>query len=276
MEFDTWVVSEHRYRDQTPWLRRQMDEKPWLVFFVEEDPMELRCGSLNSRCRLEPSPFDDCFVDRFFFTEKGSGDLLGAALTMRIAWDGSREDLPEGWEDTVRRCYRDCRDAAGSTCNTLVGMQVFTLSHHRNKGLSGRFLGEMAGFAKKLGYEHMVIPALPPTQFTKEGAATPFETIATALRDDGLPADHWVRLHVRKGAKVIGHHERSHCFAMSLRDFSCHISSDPIDRNGEHLVRLDRDLSFGLAAADTWQKVHVDREQGLVLFRWGCVWVEYP
>ena len=120
MEFSTWRISGLRYRDQQQALREQVADRPWLVLFEDPKPTELRCGSLNSPCRLEPIPFDDCFVDRFFFLSEGPREeLLGSALTMRIAWDGRTESLPRGWQDSVRRCYRDCIDAEGSSCNTL-------------------------------------------------------------------------------------------------------------------------------------------------------------
>jgi hypothetical protein len=276
MEFDTWVVSNFRHRDQLPYLRGHLSEKPWLVLFCGESPSEFRCGSLTSPFRLRPIPFDDCYVDRFFFIDTGnSRELLGSAITMRIKWDGSIDDLPGGWEDTVRRCYKDCGDPGGKGCNTIVGMLVFTLSHVRNKGLSTLFLDEMAGLGRGCGYDHMLVPALAPIQFERVFAGKPFAELASMRRDDGLPSDYWVRLHVRKGARILGYSAESHRFAMSTGDFHTYISSDPVDKSGSHVVRLNRDMSFGREATDIWQQVYADVEHDVVFFNWGCVWVQY-
>ena len=276
MNLEVLTVSNYRYRDQVAYIRTRLPKEPWLVLFCSENPLEPRCGSLNSAFRLEPIPFDDCYLDRFFFLDPASnGELVGSAVTMRIRWNGTAADLPAGWEETVRRCFRDCRDAEGRGCNTLVGMQVFTLYHYRQGGLAGLFLDKMLALGRRNGYEHMLVPVLPPTQFQRENVEKPFEEIVSARRPDGLPNDHWVRLHVRKGARVLGASAKSHRFAASLRGFQEHITSDRVTRTGEHIVRLDRDLSFGRAAMDTWQRIYADVERDFVCFSWGCVWVDY-
>jgi hypothetical protein len=274
--YSTRIVSG-KHRDLVDQFREEARDRPWLAYFCEtEDASKIRVGSLNSPCRLEPVPFEDCPVDRFFFTtgDGASEELIGSGLTMSIFWNGLAEGLPPGgWQGVVRQCAKDA--ARGKRCNTLVGMQLFTVSRYRKGGLSSRFLGEMLALAGRLQHRYLIIPALTPIQFAREYVERPYEELAGLKRDDGLPVDHWARLHVRKGAEILGHCSTSHRFALSVADFNRHLTTHKITSSGYHVVPLDKDISFGVDARNTWQRVHADLDRGVVTFNWGCVWVRY-
>jgi hypothetical protein len=99
--------------------------------------------------------------------------------------------------------------------------------------------------------------------------------LASLQRPDGQPLDHWVRVHVKKGAEIIGCCDHSHRFALSLKDFQAHISSAPLSRSGYHVIETDRDVVLRLSKEAAWQRVYADMERQIVSFDWGCVWVRY-
>ena len=95
----------------------------------------------------------------------------------------------------------------------------------------------------------------------------PITEFAALKREDGLPRDHWVRLHVRLGAEIIGVSNTSHQHAFPLKDFYQQFPAPVITQSGYTLVQ-QRDGG--------WYNVYVDLEREFVLVNQGCVWVRHP
>lgn len=277
-DFQLWTIARKTNPEILAILRQSITERPWAAYFCKESPLAVMPGDLNTRCRLEPVPFDHCLLDRFFLVERdadgGRESLAGAAISTHLHWDGDARTLPAGWQGAVRQSYLDSitRDRAP---NTVVPLLVFTPGRYKGKGIAGRLVDEMCKSGQKQGFQYAILPTLPPLQFQKEHVATAMTELARLEREDGLPADYWVRLHLRKGAEVIGYDDRSHRFALSTGDFSAHVSSDPVRTTGYHVVRLDKDVSLGINRHNMWQQVYADIERDIVTFDWGCIWVRY-
>jgi hypothetical protein len=79
--------------------------------------------------------------------------------------------------------------------------------------------------------------------------------------------DHWVRLHVRLGARVIGVSNTSHQHAFSLKDFYGQVPCPNFTQSGYGLVQ-QKD--------GAWYNAYVDLEREFVLINQGCVWVQHP
>lgn len=269
-----WVIEQKTHPEIQEILREQSGKRPWAKYFLRDNP--LSPGNLNSTCRIEFVPYERCIQDRFFLVDRSREPeiLAGGGITTQIRWDSDPDTLPRGWQGAVRQSFLD-RQAACRTPNTLVGLLAFTTRRFRGRGLAAEVLSKMCGIAQSRGYRHLIVPALPPTQFRKEYVRASVEEIAGLRRDDGESLDYWIRLHEKLGAKIIGHCSRSHRFAFTLDDFAENVSSDPIGFSGEHLVRLDRDETLGPDRKDMWQPVYADIERSIVLFDWKCVWVRY-
>jgi hypothetical protein len=275
-DFSMWVIARKPNPEILKILSEQIDEHPWAAYFCHQLPTVISPNSMNSRCRREAIPFDQCIIDRFFYLNRDAGQerLAGGGVTTRIHWDGEPQTLPAGWEGTIKCSYRDSM-SADRRVNTLVGLLAFTTARFRRQNASGAVLNAMCKSGQEEGLRYTIIPALPPLQFTREYAGISMKELAALKREDGQPLDHWVRVHVKKGADVIGYCDQSHSFALSLSDFRKHISSAPITTSGYHVVETDRDVVLRLSRERGWQRVYADLERETVSFDWGCVWVRY-
>ena len=269
-----WLIERKTHEEILAVLREESAARPWAGYFLHDQP--LSPGNLNSVCRVGFVPFRVCPQDRYFLVDRSrTPEILAAGgITTEIFWDGDPRRLPAGWQGAVRQAYGDAR-GEGPKPNTLVALLAFTVPRFRERGMSGRVLSRMCQMARDRGYRYLIVPALPPTQFEGRHVRTPIEQIAVLRRDDGEYYDYWIRLHTRKGAEVIGTYSRSHRFVFSIDDFAANVSSDPIERSGAHVVRMDRDAMLGPGRADMWQEVHADLDRALVTFDWGCVWARY-
>ncbi len=269
-----WVIEQKTHLEILQLLQEQLEHRPWAAYFLQDHP--LSPANLNSVCRLGFVPYNRCIQDWYFYTDRSRNPeiLAGGGITTQICWDVNPENLPAGWQGAVKQSYLDLK-AKNRKPNTQVALLAFTTQRFRGKGLSGQVLSKMCITAQNRGYRYLIVPALPPAQFQKEYVRTPIEEISNLKRDDGQYYDYWIRLHTAKGAKVIGHCEQSHRFVFSIDDFSRHVSSDPLETSGEHIVRLDKDHLLGPNNKNMWQLVYADVERSFVLFNWGCVWVQY-
>ena len=275
--FSMWVIGRKRNPEILSILRDSRDEHPWAAYlFHQSSPTLISPNVPNSKCRLEPVPFDDCIIDRFFYVYRDSSQehLAGGGITTRICWDGRPETLPPGWQGAVKSSFLDSR-ASDRPVNTLVPLLAFTASRFRRQNASSAVLNAMCRSGQEQGFRYAIIPALPPLQFTREYAGIAMEELAKLRRQDGQPLDHWIRVHLKKGAEIIGYCEHSHRFALSLNDFRANISSTPILQSGYHVVESDRDVVLRLSRETAWQRIYADLEREIVSFDWGCVWVRY-
>lgn len=273
-DLNWWLIEQKTHPEILEILREQSRARPWVNYFLRENPISP--GNLNSNCRLGFVPFDRCIQDRYYCVDRSRDPEILAAggITTQICWDSDPDTLPSGWQGAVRQAFLDT-GSKNRTPNTLVALLAFTTQRFRGKGVSGEVLSMMCHTGKKRGYRYLIVPALPPTQFRKEHVRTPIEELSTLKMEDGQPLDYWIRLHERKGAKIIGHCSKSHRFAVSLEDFSENVSSDRIESTGEHMVRLDKDSALGPDNKDMWQVVYADVERSFVVFDWRCVWMQY-
>ena len=120
---------------------------------------------------------------------------MALANAMPLPWNGSDDDLPEGWREQVLRSV-EARDR-GLPVDTLGAMQIAMRGDARGAGLSGTMVGAMRAGAKAAGYR-AVIANVRPT-WKERYPLIPIENYARWTRDDGLPFDPWMRLHARLG-----------------------------------------------------------------------------
>ena len=216
--FSMWVIARKTDPEILGILQGSIREHPWAAHFCHQaSPTLISPNVPSSKCRLEPVPFDQCIIDRFFLVHRESSleYLAGGGITTRICWDGSPETLPPGWQGVVRSSYLDST-ASDRRVNTLVPMLAFTTSRYRRQNASGTVLNAMCRSGQEEGFRYAIIPALPPLQFKREYAGISMAELAKLQREDGQPLDHWIRVHLKKGADIIGYCEHSHRFALSL------------------------------------------------------------
>ncbi len=112
-----------------------------------------------------------------------------------------RESLPPGgWDAVIQWSYAD--RLRGRTTTHVSALEILVDPSVRGTGLSGRMLTAMRDNARRLGYHDLVAPVRPNGK--ADEPRTPMSEYLARRRPDGLPADPWLRVHVRAGAEVVG------------------------------------------------------------------------
>ena len=113
--------------------------------------------------------------------------------------------LPAGVDDMLERAMRLFDE--GGEPNTLSALAIEIPLSHQGGGLSRTMIGAMREIAAAHGYPNLIAP-LRPT-WKERYPLTSIDRYAAWTREDGLPFDPWIRLHVRLGAEILRPVERS-------------------------------------------------------------------
>ena len=148
---------------------------------------------------------DSTFIDCALVVVDGGGGMVCRALRIPFAWDGALPLPDTGWEWVVEQGIADRR--AGRRCGTASALEIGIHPSLRGSGLSGIMLAHMRAAAAAQGATDLFAPVRPSHKSER-----PTESIADYLRrvrDDSLPEDPWLRVHVRAGGEILGPCERS-------------------------------------------------------------------
>lgn len=143
--------------------------------------------------------FDEDFPEYQLVLLDAAGEIAATHNSAPLAWDGTDEGLPAGWDDQVVRTVRDLTKSAA--VDTLGAIQIVVDPARRGTRLGGVMIEAMQANARERGYR-AVIACVRPTD-KERYPLIPIEGYAHWRRPDGLPFDAWIRLHVRLGARVV-------------------------------------------------------------------------
>jgi hypothetical protein len=132
-------------------------------------------------------------------------EVLGEGNTIPCTWDGTVQGLPASIDDVVERGLAAGTRLAGAT--TLCGLNIIVVPGHRGGRMSSEILGGMRGVAAREGLSDLIVPLRP--SWKERYPLTPVERYATWTREDGLPFDPWIRIHVRLGGEILAPVPRS-------------------------------------------------------------------
>ncbi|MFC6094415.1 hypothetical protein [Saccharothrix lopnurensis] len=111
-----------------------------------------------------------------------------------------REPLPSGWDEAAVWTAEDALD--GVPCDAACALEIAVHPSRAGRGLSSVVLGAMRAAVRAAGLTSLVVPVRPPDKAAEP--AVPMAEYAARVRADGLPADWWLRTHVRAGGRVEG------------------------------------------------------------------------
>ncbi|MFF5637067.1 N-acetyltransferase [Streptomyces sp. NPDC012825] len=126
--------------------------------------------------------------------------VVARAASVPVSWDGTDASLPDtGWDGILRQCVEDTY--RGAPLNTLCALEIAVDPHHKARRLSGRVLDALKEAGRGAGHGDMIAPVRPSGKHARPRLS--MEEYVRHTREDGLPDDPWLRVHVRSGARVV-------------------------------------------------------------------------
>jgi hypothetical protein len=143
--------------------------------------------------------------------------VVGRAMTIPFAFGNEvRSALPNGgWDVVIRWAAED--QLRGDKPNAVSALEISLDASRRNGGLSRSVLEAVKENCARLGHDVLYCP-LRPT----EKHRYPTESMADYAqrrRNDGLPQDPWIRVHVRAGAEIVSVADHATTIVGSLDDW---------------------------------------------------------
>ena len=133
---------------------------------------------------------------QMLLVDQRSSRVVARGRTIPFHWDGSLADLPSGI-DAVG--LRGVAEHSPPTALSALAAEVDT--EFQSIGLSSVVIAGMVALAREHGLHSLVAPVRPNRKDLYP--LVPIDRYATWCRDDGLPFDPWLRVHVRAGARIL-------------------------------------------------------------------------
>lgn len=131
----------------------------------------------------------------------GEERVVARLVATPFTWSGRDEDLPaRGWDAVLERSSTDADRGTTPAAVSLLEARVHP--ELQGRGLSARLLAAGRETLRQLGFQDLLAPVRPTGKSAEP--RTPIADYVARRRDDGLPQDPWVRVHVRAGARVVG------------------------------------------------------------------------
>lgn len=167
--------------------------------------------------------------------------------------------LPDGgWGYAIRSGF--AASARGAECDAISAIEIAVRPDLQGTGLSSQMLVAMRDNAARHGFGSLLAPVRPNG---RTDVSEPMTTYAARVRDDGLPVDPWLRVHVRAGGRIAKVCPRSMCIPGTLEEWR-EWTGLPFDTSGRTEVPG--------ALAPVW----VDAEHGVATYVEPNVWVVHP
>ncbi|MEV0715413.1 GNAT family N-acetyltransferase [Asanoa sp. NPDC050611] len=176
------------------------------------------------------------------------GAVVAGGWGVPLAWNGTIEDLPTGYDDAMVRAVEGRE--AGTAPSTLSFMAAAVSAKHDRRGLATAVLSALTARAREDGL-HRVLAPLRPT-WKHRYPLVPMAEYATWTRADGRSVDPWIRTHQRMGARVLGPAPRSMVIEgtvaewESWADMAFPVTGDYVVPDALNLVHIDHERDRGV------------------------------
>jgi hypothetical protein len=149
---------------------------------------------------------------QILFLDRRTERLIARGETIGLRWDGSLRDLPAGF-DAVG--LRGITDPMTPTAVSALAAEVD--NEYQDQGLSTLLIKAMAIATKAAGLAYLLVPLRP--SWKERYPLVSIERYAAWRRDDGLPFDPWMRVHLRIGGRILRPAPRSIKFHAPVADW---------------------------------------------------------
>lgn len=125
--------------------------------------------------------------------------LVGDGLSIPIIWDGTADDLPDGWDAALTAGVNIHKRNIVPT--TLCALAATVAVDYLGQGISAHIIEAMKTIAVQHGLKNLLAPVRPSLKSTYP--LTPMERYIRWKRDDGMMFDPWLRVHERQNARIL-------------------------------------------------------------------------
>ncbi|MGH3949171.1 MAG: N-acetyltransferase [Pseudonocardiaceae bacterium] len=186
------------------------------------------------------------------------GRLVAKSCMVPFASGGG--ELPDdGWDAAIRKGW--LTREKGLKADAVSALEITIRNDLLGGGLSGKMLAAMRDNAARLGFTELLAPVRPNQKHLEP--RVPMSEYAFRTREDGLPYDAWLRVHVRAGAKIVKVAPRSMTVAGTLAEWRA-------------WTGLSFDATGPLEVPKALVPVHVDVEHDHAVYVEPNVWVSHP
>ncbi len=183
-------------------------------------------------------------------------EVVAVAHSVPVVLGG--DPLPDaGWGAAIRSGL--AASIGGERPDAVSAIEIAVRPDRQGTGLSGLMLAAMRDNAARHGFADLVAPVRPSG---KSDPHEPMDGYAHRTRDDGLPVDPWLRVHVRAGGRIEKVAPRSMCIPGTLEEWR-EWTGLPFDRTGP--VEVPKALT----------PVWCDAEHGVATYVEPNVWVRH-
>ena len=215
--------------------------------FMRHDPI----GGLFYR-RIEAR-----FAEFVLVGQDEAGEVVACAYSVPFVLEG--EELPDnGWDSVIRSGV--LASIGGQEPDAISAVEIAVRSDRQGEGISAQMLVALRDNAARLGFAELVAPVRPNG---KADIHEPMSTYAFRVREDGLPVDPWLRVHVRVGGRIGKVAPRSMVVPGTLEEWRAWTGL-PFDTTGPVLV------------PQALAPVYCDVEHGVAVYVEPSVWVVHP
>ncbi|MDF2751526.1 MAG: family N-acetyltransferase [Gaiellaceae bacterium] len=139
-------------------------------------------------------------------------ELVAEAHALPVAWDGSLDDLPSGWDEAFVRGMTSDREAT-----VLSALAISVNPARQGQGVSQRMIQAFRDTARAAGLTGVIAPVRPTLK--ERYPLIPIETYLEWRREDGTHFDPWIRIHERLGAVIVAAAPRSMVMRAPVADW---------------------------------------------------------
>jgi GNAT superfamily N-acetyltransferase len=142
----------------------------------------------------------DAFPEHQLLALDEQSSVFGRVNSVPFSWGGNDDELPErGLDAILERAFLHRDRGEQPTAVSLLEARV--VPTHQGLGLSSKLLRAARHNVQRLGLRDLFGPVRPTGK--SQEPRTPMPEYVARVRTDGLPADPWLRVHVRLGARLI-------------------------------------------------------------------------
>lgn len=139
-------------------------------------------------------------------------ELVAEAHALPVAWDGSLDDLPSGWDEAFVRGMTSDRDPT-----VLSALAISVNPARQGQGVSQRMIQAFRDTARAADLTGVIAPVRPTLK--ERYPLIPIETYLEWRREDGTHFDPWIRIHERMGAVIVAAAPRSMVMRAPVADW---------------------------------------------------------